>query len=254
VIPVLQYIQGVAGYLPGPAIEAAAAHLRVSPARVFGVASFYAGFHLEPRGANVVTVCRGTACHVRGSAAVLRTLEAHLGVAAGGTTPDGRCTLETAACFGSCALAPVIVANGRARGRMMTPAPREPGGRPDAAGSPAAPAGGAGGRDTASPRQRPPASPPASASAGAAGLHDLVRRIAHARDGWSRLTAARAVISWARPPGLPPAPRLLPAVGRSWPGWADAAVDRRLSQAVLRGPLLTWSARFARVVCGWVTR
>jgi len=120
VIPVLQLIQDLAGYLPEAAMQAAAAHLRVSPARVFGVASFYARFHFEPRGVNTVTVCRGTACHVRGSAAVLRELEDHLGVRAGGTTPDLRYSLETAACFGSCALAPVIVANGRAHGRQTS--------------------------------------------------------------------------------------------------------------------------------------
>jgi NADH:ubiquinone oxidoreductase subunit E len=120
VIPVLQFVHGAAGYLPGAAIRATAEHLRVSPSRVFGVASFYSQFHFEPRGANTVTVCRGTACHVRGSGSVLRELERHLGVPAGGTTEDLQFTLETVACFGSCALAPVVVSNGRVHGRQTT--------------------------------------------------------------------------------------------------------------------------------------
>ncbi len=190
VIPVLQFIQGTAGYLPAPAIEAAAAHLRVSPARVFGVASFYAGFHLEPRGANTVTVCRGTACHVRGSAGLLRALETHLGVTAGGTTPDRGCTLETAACFGSCALAPVIVANGRARGRQTPASARALVDGLDASGI-------AGGLGLATQDVAAAAVPDlAGAAPRAAGLHDLVRRTAQAREGWHRLHGGeRPVIS-----------------------------------------------------------
>ena len=118
VIPVLQFIQETAGYLPEPATRAAAEHLRVSASRVFGVASFYSQFHFEPRGAHTITVCRGTACHVRGSGSVLRQLEEHLGVRAGGTTPDLQVTLETVACFGSCALAPVVVGDGKVHGRQ----------------------------------------------------------------------------------------------------------------------------------------
>ncbi len=118
VIPVLQFIQESAGYVPESATRAAAEHLRVSVSRVFGVASFYSQFHFEPRGAHTVTVCRGTACHVRGSASVLRQLEEHLGVRAGETTPDLQVTLETVACFGSCALAPVVVGDGKVHGRQ----------------------------------------------------------------------------------------------------------------------------------------
>lgn len=115
-IPVLQYIQNDCGYLPTEAITAAARHLRVSEAKVYGVASFYAQFHFEPRGRNTVTVCRGTACHVRGSGKMLQDVENHLGVKAGETTEDLSFSVETVACYGSCALAPVVVINERVMG------------------------------------------------------------------------------------------------------------------------------------------
>jgi NADH-quinone oxidoreductase subunit E len=108
-IPALQYVQAQAGYLPREAIAAVARQLRVSEAKVYGVASFYSLFHLKPRGRNQITVCRGTACHVRGSARILGELERTLGIQAGGTTPDMLFSLETVACLGSCALAPVVV-------------------------------------------------------------------------------------------------------------------------------------------------
>ena len=108
-IPALQFVQEQAGYLPREAMTAVARHLKVSEAKVFGVASFYSLFHLKPRGRNQITVCRGTACHVRGSARILGELERTLGIQAGGTTPDMLFSLETVACLGSCALAPVVV-------------------------------------------------------------------------------------------------------------------------------------------------
>lgn len=110
-IPILQFIQNDAGYLQPGAMQAAAAFLKIPESKVFGVASFYAQFHFEPRGRNTITICRGTACHVRGSGPLLRELEKHLGVEAGGTTEDLVFTLETVACYGSCALAPVVVVN-----------------------------------------------------------------------------------------------------------------------------------------------
>ncbi len=119
-IPILQFIQSESGYLSPQAMQAAARYLRISESKVYGVASFYAQFHFEPRGRNKVTVCRGTACHVRGSGRLLADLEKHLGVAAGGTTGDLKFTLETVACFGACALAPVAVVNGRVHGRQSS--------------------------------------------------------------------------------------------------------------------------------------
>lgn len=110
-IPALQYVQKEAGYLTSEAMTGLARHLRVSEAKVYGVASFYAQFHFQPRGRNTITVCRGTACHVRGSATLLKELEGQLGVESGGTTKDFKFSLETVACYGSCALAPVVVLN-----------------------------------------------------------------------------------------------------------------------------------------------
>jgi len=108
-IPALQYIQESAGYLPREAMTAVAEYLRVPHSKVFGVASFYSLFHMKPRGRHQITVCRGTACHVRGSARLLTDLEKMLGIQSGGTTADMLFSLESVACFGSCALAPVVV-------------------------------------------------------------------------------------------------------------------------------------------------
>ena len=83
-----------------------------------GVATFYRSFSLEPRGRHVCTVCLGTACHVRGGAAVLEQFERKLGIPAGATTPDGKYTLERVNCLGACALAPLAVIDGRYYSRM----------------------------------------------------------------------------------------------------------------------------------------
>ncbi|MCR4393807.1 MAG: NAD(P)H-dependent oxidoreductase subunit E, partial [Dehalococcoidales bacterium] len=83
--------------------------------------TFYALFRLKPSGKNIIRVCRGTACHVRGGARILQEFENRLGIKAGETTPDLEYSLETISCFGSCALAPVVVVNRQVYGRM-TPA------------------------------------------------------------------------------------------------------------------------------------
>ena len=119
-IPVLQFVQTEAGYLPPEAMTATAEFLGVSESKVYGVASFYAQFHFEPRGRHIITVCRGTACHVRGSAAILQDIEKRLGIPAGGTTPDMNFSIETVACFGSCALAPGVVADATVHGRQSS--------------------------------------------------------------------------------------------------------------------------------------
>ena len=93
-------------------MRAIARHLVVPPAVVEGVASFYAQFRYEAPGRHRVTVCRGTACHVRGSGKLIDELGMSLGMAAGRTTADGEFMLETVACFGACALAPVVVIDG----------------------------------------------------------------------------------------------------------------------------------------------
>lgn len=117
-IPMLQSAQAALGYLPRDAMRVIARHLLVPPAVVEGVASFYAQFRYEPPGRHRVTVCRGTACHVRGSGKLMDELGASLGVEAGRTSPDGEFSVETVACFGACALAPVVVIDGTVSGRV----------------------------------------------------------------------------------------------------------------------------------------
>lgn len=118
VIPALQRAQDSYGYLPKSVLAKVAEELGVPWARVYGVATFYAQFHLEPRGRHTVTVCRGTACHVGGSAGILRHVKGLLGVQEGETTPDLQFTLETVACLGACAMAPVMVMDGVYYGRL----------------------------------------------------------------------------------------------------------------------------------------
>lgn len=119
-IPILQQVQQTCGYLPEEALSQVAKFVDVPECTVFGVATFYAQFKLVPVGRNVVRVCRGTGCYVRGAPRILSELEQALGIKAGETTPDREYTLETVACFGSCALAPVVVVNDKVYGNMTT--------------------------------------------------------------------------------------------------------------------------------------
>lgn len=107
-IPILQTVQEEFGYLPEEALGLVAAHLGLSAAKVYGVATFYNQFRLAPAGRHTVRVCRGTACHVRGSKVILDHFAQELGVSPGETTPDGEFTLETVACLGACSIAPVV--------------------------------------------------------------------------------------------------------------------------------------------------
>ena len=117
-IPILQDVQTEVGYLPPDAIIVISRYLKIPEAEIYGVATFYAQFRFKPIGRNLLTVCRGTACHVRGSAQILRELEKDLKIRAGETTSDMNFSIQTVACFGSCALAPVTVLNGKVYGRM----------------------------------------------------------------------------------------------------------------------------------------
>jgi len=119
-IPILQDAQEEFGYLPEEAMRKFARFLRLPESTVFGVSTFYAQFKLTPTGKRLVKVCRGTACHVRGGARILREVERRLGIKPGETTSDLENTLETIACFGSCALAPVMVVDKDVYGRMTT--------------------------------------------------------------------------------------------------------------------------------------
>jgi NADH-quinone oxidoreductase subunit E len=111
-IPILQEVQEEEGYLSRPAIHRIGEHLRVPVADVYGVATFYNQFRFKPAGRYQVTVCRGTACHVKGSLRVLETLQQELRVEPGQTTPDGCFGLEVVACLGACGLAPAMHVNG----------------------------------------------------------------------------------------------------------------------------------------------
>ncbi|MGI9861180.1 NADH-quinone oxidoreductase subunit NuoE [Moorella naiadis] len=117
-IPLLQEAQEIYGYLPGEVMRQIAARLGIPFSKVYGVATFYTQFHLQPRGRNIIRVCQGTACHVRGAARVLETLTSYLGIGKNETTPDGSFTLETVACLGSCGLAPVMMINEETYGRL----------------------------------------------------------------------------------------------------------------------------------------
>jgi NADH-quinone oxidoreductase subunit E len=119
-IPMLQVVQRALGYLPERALEEIARLTGVTGATVYGVATFYSQFRLQPVGKHVIKVCRGTACHVRGSGKILKDIENRLHLAPGETTSDRMFTLETVACFGSCALAPVMVVDEGVHGRMNT--------------------------------------------------------------------------------------------------------------------------------------
>lgn len=120
-IPILQEAQKEFRYLPLEVMLEIASFLRVPESTVFGVSTFYAQFKLVPLGKRMVKVCRGTACHVRGATRILDEVEKKLGIKPGETTNDLEYSLEAIACFGSCALAPVMVVDDDVYGRM-TPA------------------------------------------------------------------------------------------------------------------------------------
>ncbi|MFO7711971.1 MAG: NADH-quinone oxidoreductase subunit NuoE [Dehalococcoidia bacterium] len=117
-IPILQHVQRAVGYLPEPAMKTIARFLKLPESTVFGVGTFYAQFKLAPSGRSNVTVCRGTACHVRGGARILREVERHLGIKSGESTPDLEYCLETVACIGACALAPTMLVSNNTYGQM----------------------------------------------------------------------------------------------------------------------------------------
>jgi NADH:ubiquinone oxidoreductase subunit E len=117
-IPLLHDVQQGVGYIPPEAIPGIADGLGLFPSQVQGVISFYSQFYSEPRGKNIVRVCRGTACHVRGGKTILKLVKQALELEEGETSPDLEYTLETVACIGVCALAPNIVINQETHGNM----------------------------------------------------------------------------------------------------------------------------------------
>ena len=117
-ITILQEIQEVYSYLSEEALTHLSAEANIPLSRIYAVATFYAQFYLTPRGRNTIRVCRGTACHVRGSSRILDAVERELGITEGETTADLEYTLETVACIGACALAPTMVINQSTHGKM----------------------------------------------------------------------------------------------------------------------------------------
>lgn len=113
IISILQDIQAKFGYLPESALRTVAEKTGRSLVELFGVATFYKSFSLKPRGRHLISVCMGTACHVRGATIVAEEFERQLGIRAGETTPDNGFTLETVNCLGACALGPMVVVDGR---------------------------------------------------------------------------------------------------------------------------------------------
>lgn len=125
-IAILQKVQEVYKYLPEEAMIYIGTKIEgLSPATVYGVATFYAQFSLEPKGKYEIKVCDGTACHVRGSMPVLNAIKARLNLTEGQlTTNDGMFSLETVSCLGACGLAPVVVINGKVYPQMTSDAIR----------------------------------------------------------------------------------------------------------------------------------
>mgnify|MGYP001825383507 FL=1 len=117
-IPLLQDVQETFGYVPPETIEPIAAALNLFPSQVQGVITFYAGFSLKPKGKYVCKVCRGTACHVKGSRSILRLMKQELGLEEGEPSPEYQVTLETVACLGACFRAPTMMINRDYFGRL----------------------------------------------------------------------------------------------------------------------------------------
>lgn len=119
-IPILQDVQARVGFLSREAVVRIGRHLRLPASKIYGVATFYNQFRFQPHGRFHVQVCRGTACHVKGSAAVLDALRRELKVEPGQTTRDGLFSLEVVACIGACGLAPVIAVDGEFHAGVST--------------------------------------------------------------------------------------------------------------------------------------
>jgi NADH:ubiquinone oxidoreductase subunit E len=111
-VPLLHKIQAAYGYVPPESIAPIARHLRLSESEVFGVLTFNRFFRLEPKGKIRVTVCHGTACHVRGGGKIVEKMEKKLGIPAGRTTADKKLSLDKTDCLACCAIGPVVVVNG----------------------------------------------------------------------------------------------------------------------------------------------
>ena len=117
-MPVLQGIQDEYGFVPKPTIALVAERLNVYPSQIFGVLTFYAQFHLKPRGRFIIRVCVGTACHVQGASRIVETFFDKLHIGHAETSTDLRYTFEKVACLGACGMAPLAMVNDATYGSM----------------------------------------------------------------------------------------------------------------------------------------
>jgi len=117
-MPVLQGIQDAYGFVPKPTIALVAERLNAYPAQIYGVLTFYAQFHLKPRGKFIIRVCVGTACHVQGAERITETFFGRLGIGHAETSADLRYTFEKVACLGACGMAPLAMVNDDTYGKM----------------------------------------------------------------------------------------------------------------------------------------
>lgn len=117
-MPIMQQAQDIYGYLPYEVQKIIADELRIPVEKVYGVATFYAQFNLNPKGAYKISVCLGTACYVKGSGPVMEEISKQLGIADGECTADGRFSLDNCRCVGACGLAPVMMVNDDVYGRV----------------------------------------------------------------------------------------------------------------------------------------
>ena len=117
-MPVLQEAQAIYGYLPVEVQTQIAEGLNLPLAEVFGVATFYSQFSLNPKGKHKISVCLGTACYVKGSDKILEAVEKQLGISCGECTPDRKFSIESCRCVGACGLAPVMIVDGEVYGKL----------------------------------------------------------------------------------------------------------------------------------------
>ncbi|MEA4831354.1 MAG: NADH-quinone oxidoreductase subunit NuoE [Oscillospiraceae bacterium] len=118
-MPIMQKAQDIYGYLPVEVQIIIAEALNVPLSEVYGVSTFYSQFALVPKGENVISVCTGTACYVRGAKLIVEAVGKELGIGLGKTTADGKYTFQETRCLGCCGLAPVMVVNGEVHGRLV---------------------------------------------------------------------------------------------------------------------------------------
>jgi NADH-quinone oxidoreductase subunit E len=120
IIAILQDIQAKADWLPEEDLRYVCTELSIAHSKMMGLATFYKAFSLEPRGKHIVSVCLGTACHVRGAERIAGAVERELGIKGGETDDDLQWTLETVGCLGACALGPIVIVDGEYHGQMTS--------------------------------------------------------------------------------------------------------------------------------------